>query len=85
MMTRHISLAEWDNKVAPLLSAIEIRAGKVERDAEQIDVWVGKLTVAPDFETNAVQKLETATSAVERTLNKLRMALESYSEKERVS
>jgi hypothetical protein len=81
---KHMTLEEWDRRVAPFLATIGIRAKHIENDARQITEWVRLLPVAPAFPTEAIGKLQDATTELELALNEIHMALEAYHEKEKV-
>ena len=84
-MPKHMSLEEWDSRVAPFLATIGIRARHIRRDAKQIRDWVGLLPVAPDFPTEAIAKLQAAALELGEALNEIQKALEEYDQKEKVS
>lgn len=84
-MTKHMSLEEWDRRVAPYLATIGIRARHIKQDAKQIRDWVGLLPVAPDFPTEAIAKLQEAGLELGEALNEITKALEDYDNKEKVS
>lgn len=81
---KHMTLEEWDRRVAPFLATIGIRAKHIETDARQISEWVRLLPVAPAFPTEAIGKLQDAKTELELALNEIHMALENYHEKEQV-
>ena len=81
---RHMTLEEWDRRVAPFLATIKIRATHVHNDAKQIGDWVDLLPVAPDFQTEAIAKLEEAHFELQGAVNKLRMAIFNFHQKEKV-
>lgn len=81
---KHMTLEEWDRRVAPFLATIGIRARHIHNDAKQISDWVDLLPVAPDFPTESIEKLEVAHFELQGAVNKLRMAIFNYSQKERV-
>ncbi len=81
---RHMSLEEWDRRVAPFLATIGIRAKHIENDARQITEWVRLLPVAPAFPVEAIGKLQDAKTELELALNEVHMALENYNDKDKV-
>jgi len=84
-MVKHMTLEEWDRRVAPFLATIGIRARHIVTDAHQIIDWVKLLPAAPDFETEAIAKLEEAKIALSLAHGAVSMALEDYNKKEKVS
>lgn len=82
---RHMTLEEWDRRVAPFLATIGIRARHIKQDAKQISDWVKLLPVAPDFPTEAIAQLQAAGLELGEALNEIQKALESYDQKEKVS
>lgn len=74
----HMTLDEWDQRIAPFLASIGIRAVHIRVDALQIRDWVKLLPMAPDWPTEAMDKLKTAQSVLEEAMNEIRMALEEY-------
>lgn len=81
---KHMTLEEWDRRVAPFLATIGIRARQMHSDAKQIKEWVDLLPVAPDFSTEALSKVEEVHFELQGTVNELRMAIYNYSQKEKV-
>lgn len=81
---KHMSLEEWDRRVAPFLATIGIRAKHIENDARQISDWVKLLPVAPDFPTEAISKLQDAKAALDMAAYVVHLALQNYNEKEKV-
>jgi len=82
---RHMTLEEWDRRVAPFLATIGIRARHIHNDAKQISDWIDLLPVAPDFPTEAIERLMEARGELQCAVEKIRVALNNYSEKEKVS
>lgn len=82
---KHMSLEEWDRRVAPFLATIGIRARHIHIDAKQIGDWVEMLPAAPDFETEAIIKLQEAKAELEKAIEKINVALQNYSKKEKVA
>ena len=79
-----MTLEEWDRKVAPFLTAIEIRARQVQNDAYQILEWVKLLPAAPDFETRAIEELNNALNSLGEAGVLLVEVIDQYNEKEKV-
>lgn len=84
-MARHMSLQEWDRRVAPFLHTILIRSRHIQADAEQIRAWVEMLPVAPDFDTEAFEHLRRAYDCLDVAVKETRAAIERYQTKEKVS
>ncbi len=81
----HMTLQEWDRRMAPFLATIRARSKHIQDDAVQIRAWVAMLPAAAVFETEAIAELEQAQFHLEFALNEVRQALEEYSKKEKVS
>lgn len=81
----HMSLEEWDRRVAPYLATISARAVQMQRDAKQILDWVNLMPAAPAFPTEAIDRLQTAQNELEAAINAIAMALDNYAKKEKVS
>lgn len=82
---KHISLEEWDRRVAPFLATIGIRAKHIQVDAIQIREWVKLLPYAAGFPTEAISKLEDAEKELASALKTLDEAIFIYKQKEKVS
>ena len=81
---KQITLEEWDRRIAPFLSTIEIRARQVQTDAKQILEWVKMLPVAPGFETKALDELVNARTDAAIAADILQEAINRFMEKEKV-
>lgn len=81
---KHMTLEEWDRRVAPFLATIGIRSKHVKNDAKQILDWVNLLPAAPDFDTEAFSKLREAATELEAALNAIYIAINNYAKKEKV-
>lgn len=81
---KHMSLEEWDRRIAPFLATIGLRSRHINDDAKQISAWVDMLPFAPDFPTEAISKLEEAHFELQGAANRIKMALYTYSQKEKV-
>ncbi len=82
---KHMTLEEWDRRVAPYLATIGIRAQHIKNDARQISDWVRLLPAAPDFPTEAIEKLNSAKMELQAAVDEIRIALNMYDQKEKVS
>lgn len=82
---KHLSMAEWDQKVAPLLGAMEIRCGWVWRDILQIKEWVDQLPYAPGFETEAFYKLQKINGELMELVEAITHITKQYDSKEKVT
>lgn len=82
---RHMTLDEWDNRVAPYLSTIQIRAGWIARDAMQIREWIEKLPAVPGFETEARERLDLVLKELSAAMKSVEAAINNYDEKEEVT
>jgi len=81
---RHMTLEEWDRRVAPFLATIEIRARQIKSDANQIIEWIKAMPAAPEFETRAFEELINARLAVSIAAESLQEAVKQYQAKEKV-
>lgn len=81
---KHMSLEEWDRRIAPFLATIGTRARYVHTEAEQISAWVDMLPAAPCFPTESISKLEEAYAELQIAVAKIGTALSNYSQKEKV-
>lgn len=67
---RRFTIEEWDREIAPLLGAISIRIGSVISDVKQIAQWVDALPAKPDFESEAIGKLNDAAKQLKEVIEK---------------
>ncbi len=81
---RRMSLAEWDQKVAPFLGAIQIRAGWVARDINVIREYIDTLPAIPDFATTARDRLGHLRSELAEALKVLDTTIADYDNKPQV-
>jgi len=82
---RHMTLAEWDTSVAPILGVIEIRCRSIHSDLTQVREWIERMPAIPMFETNALAALERINAELKETNEILEQALITYNSKEKVS
>lgn len=85
MEKRHMSLLEWDQKVAPMLAVILGRAEKIKSSALLIQEWVNRIPAAPDFETRAMQSLREALTTLDEATVLIERTLDAYDQKEKVT
>lgn len=82
---RHMTLSEYDKKIAPLLGAIKGRARWLVIDAHQIKDWVKQLVAAPNFDTEAFAVMIEAKEALSEAESSVNEAIASYNQKEKVT
>ena len=76
---------EWDKTIAPILGAIHIRAGWVQRDVSQIKEWVDQIAVAPAFETMALDDLDQIQKALFDAGVTITATIKAFKEKEKIT
>lgn len=82
---KHMPLDEWDKKIAPLLGAIAVRANAALSDIRQIREWVEMLPARPEFETVALDKINSITTDISKALDEIIKARNAYEGKDMVS
>lgn len=81
---RHMTLEEWDQKVAPYLATICTRATWMINDAKQIREWIDQLPAVPHFESEARSRMLMAKQALTVALVQIEHAIDDYSKKPKV-